>query len=51
MSYLLYINLLLDLIYGDNLYDKPNNENFQNKIEKLQFRACLAIRNIKRKKL
>ena len=28
---------------GDILYDKPNNENFQNKIEKVQYRACLAI--------
>ena len=25
------------------LYDKPNNENFQNKLEKVQYRACLAI--------
>ena len=25
------------------IYDKPNNENFQNKIEKVQYRACLAI--------
>ena len=25
------------------MYDKPNNENFQNKIEKVQCRACLAI--------
>ena len=24
------------------IYDKPNNENFQNKIEKVQYRACLA---------
>ena len=31
------------LDYGDILYDKPNNENFQNKIEKVQYRACLAI--------
>ena len=29
--------------YGDILYDKPNNENFQNKLEKVQYRACLAI--------
>ena len=29
--------------YGDILYDKPNNENFQNKMEKVQYRACLAI--------
>ena len=25
------------------MYDKPNNENFQNKIEKVQYKACLAI--------
>ena len=31
------------LDYGDILYDKPNNENFQNKIKKVQYRACLAI--------
>ena len=31
------------LDYGDILYDKPNNENFQSKIEKVQYRACLAI--------
>ena len=31
------------LDYGDILYDKPNNDNFQNKIERVQYRACLAI--------
>ena len=25
------------------LYDEPNNENFQNKIEEVQYKACLAI--------
>ena len=32
------------LNYDDILYDKPNNENenFQNKIEKVQYRAYLA---------
>ena len=30
------------LDYGDILYDKPNNENFQNKMEKVQCRAGLA---------
>ena len=47
----LSVNLLIiyksfirpNLDYGDILYDKANNENFQNKIEKLQYRACLAI--------
>ena len=29
--------------YGNILYDKPNNENFQNKLEKVQYRACFAI--------
>ena len=31
------------LDYGEILYDKPNNANFQDKIEKVQYRACLAI--------
>ena len=31
------------LEYGDILYDKPDNESFQNKIEKVQYKACLAI--------
>ena len=31
------------LDYGDILYDKPNNENFQNKIERIQYRDCLGI--------
>ena len=31
------------LNYGDILYDKPNNDNFQNKIEKVRYWACLAI--------
>ena len=34
-----------NLDYGDILYDKPKNENFQNKLEKVQYRACLAISN------
>ena len=36
-----FVRLHLD--YGDILYDKPSNENFQNKLEKVQYRACLAI--------
>ena len=28
---------------GDILYDKPSNDNFQNKIEKVQYRSYLAI--------
>ena len=31
------------LEYGDILYDKSDNESFQNKIEKAQCKACLAI--------
>ena len=31
------------LDYWDILYDKPENQNFQNKLEKLQYKACLAI--------
>ena len=31
------------LNYGDILYDKPSNDNFQSKMEKIQNRACLAI--------
>ena len=31
------------LDYGDILYDKPSNDNFQNKMEKVQHRVCLAI--------
>ena len=27
----------------DILYDKPDNQNFQNKIEKVQYKACLTI--------
>ena len=31
------------LNYGDILYDKRSNDNFQSKMEKVQHRACLAI--------
>ena len=31
------------LDYGDILYDKPEDENFQNKLQKVQYRGCLAI--------
>ena len=33
----------LHLNYNDILYDKPGNENFQSKLEKVQYRASLAI--------
>ena len=29
--------------YGDILYDKPENKNFQTKLENVQYRACLGI--------
>ena len=31
---------------GDILYDKPGNENFQNKIEKVQCKTCLVITGV-----
>ena len=31
------------LDYGDIIYDKPHNESFQNKIENIQYKACIAI--------
>ena len=31
------------LDYGDILYDKPGNQIFQNKLEKVQYKECLAI--------
>ena len=31
------------LDYGDILFNKPNNETLQNKIEKLQLKTCLTI--------
>ena len=31
------------LDYGDILYDKPGNLNFESKIEKAQYKACIAI--------
>ena len=39
--YIFFIRLHLD--YCDILYDKSNNETFQNKMEKIKYRACLAI--------
>ena len=32
-----------DLHYGDVIYDQPNNDSFTDKIEQLQYKACLAI--------
>ena len=31
------------LDYGDILYDKQHNRNFEYKLEKVQYKACLAI--------
>ena len=31
------------LAYGDIVYDKPNNESFTSKLERVQYKACLAI--------
>ena len=31
------------LDYGDIIYDKPNNRSFKNKIENIQYKACVAI--------
>ena len=28
---------------GDTIYDKPNEESFKNKIENIQYKACIAI--------
>ena len=33
----------IDRMQITSRYDKPNNENFQNKMENAQYRACLAI--------
>ena len=33
----------IHLDYGDISYNQLNNENFQNKIEKLHCKACLEI--------
>ena len=39
--YIFFIRLHLD--YCDILYDKSNNETFQNKMEKIKYRACIEI--------
>ena len=39
-----FINLHLD--YGDILHDKTNNEHLQNKMEKVQYQACLVITGV-----
>ena len=34
------------LDYGDIIYDKPNNEPFQSKIENIQYKACIALTGV-----
>ena len=34
------------LDYGNILYDKRNNENFQNKLKNVKYRVCLAIAGV-----
>ena len=31
------------LDYGDVIYDQPNNDSFSDKIEQIQYKACLSI--------
>ena len=31
------------LDYGDIVHDKPNNESFTSRLERVQYKACLAI--------
>ena len=40
-TYKLFIRPYLD--FGDIIYDKPNNESFKNKIENVQYEACIPI--------
>ena len=32
--------------YVDILYDKPDNQNFENKLKNVQYKACLAINRV-----
>ena len=44
MFYLIYKSFIRPYLdYGDILYDKPSNDNFQNKMEEVQYRVCLTI--------
>ena len=53
---ILFANLLRDALlriyksfirphleYGDIIYNKPNNQLFKNKIENIQYKACIVI--------
>ena len=31
------------LDHGDIIYDKPNNESFENKLENIHYKACIVI--------
>ena len=33
--------------YGDIVYDKPSNESFKNKIESIQYKACIEQEQFK----
>ena len=35
--------MVVNLDYGDIIYDQPNNKSFCNKIERVQYNAALAI--------
>ena len=37
----LFVGPIMD--YGDIIYDKPNNESFKNKLERIQHKACITI--------
>ena len=32
-----------DAVYGDIVYNKPNNESVTSKLERVEYNACLAI--------
>ena len=34
------------LDYGDIVYEKPNNESFASRLERVQYKACLAITGV-----
>ena len=36
----------LHLDYGDIVYDKPNNGSFASRLERVQYKACLAITGV-----
>ena len=38
-----FLIMVVNLDYGDIIYDQPNNKSFYNKIERVQYNAALAI--------